>query len=100
MPRLRWIIMAALALLLCFIAGTAYFFEIRKIVYLNTAIEERSAKLVEKERNVKDYREKINFYKTKEGIAHLAREQYNLAFPGERVYIIIPASADKNRLYP
>lgn len=94
MPRLRWIFVAAFAILLCFIAGTAYFFEIQKLTRLKAAIAERSAKLEEKERSVREYREKVNFYKTKEGIAHLAREQYNLAFPGERVYVVVGTSSD------
>jgi cell division protein FtsB len=94
MPRLRWIFVAAITTLFLFIVGTIYFFEIQKIARLRLAVAERSAKLAEKERNVREYREKVNFYKTKEGIAHLAREQYNLAFPGERVYMIASASSD------
>ena len=100
MPRLRWIIVAAFSFLLFFIAGTAYFFEIQRISHLKAAVAERSAKLAEKERSVQEYREKVNFYKTKEGIAHLAREQYNLAFPGERVYLVVNISSDLPRTYP
>ena len=100
MPRLRWIVVAALGLLLFCIAGTAYFFEIQKIARLKAEVADRSAKLAEKERSVREYREKVNFYKTKEGIAHLAREQYNLAFPGERVFIIVNTSPDKSAGYP
>ena len=94
MPRLRWIFVAAMVTLLLFIAGTVYFFEIQKIARLRLAVAERSAMLAEKEQTVKELREKVAFYKTDEGIAHLAREQYNLAFPGERVYVISSASSD------
>jgi cell division protein FtsB len=94
MPRLRWIFAAAIVTLFLFIAGTVYFFEIQKLARLRILVAERSAKLAEKERSVKEYREKVNFYKTKEGIAHLAREQYNLAFPEEQVYVIMGASSD------
>lgn len=100
MPRLRWIIFAAFGLLVVFIAGTVYFYELQKIASLREAIAERTAQLEERERNVQAYREKINFYKTKEGIAHLAREQYNLALPGERVFIVVPNSADPVLEYP
>jgi cell division protein FtsB len=93
-PRLRRIFVAAIVTLFLFIAGTTYFFEIQKLARLSIMVAERSAKLAEKERSVREYREKVNFYKTKEGIAHLAREQYNLAFPGERVYVIAGASSD------
>lgn len=95
MPRLRWIVVAALGLLLSFIAGTAYFFELQRIFQLKAAIAERSARLKEQEQMVNEYREKIEFYKTKAGIAHLAREQYNLAFPGERVFVIVDISSDR-----
>ena len=94
MPRLRWVFVFAIVALFTFIVGTACFFELRKITRLQMAIEERSVRMAEKERAVEEYREKINFYKTKEGIAHLAREQHNLIFPGERVYIISSASED------
>ena len=88
MPRLRWMFVAALGTLLFFIAATVYYFEFRKLTRLKVAFVENSAKLEEKERSVRNYREKVAFYKTDEGIAHLAREQSNLAFPGERVYIV------------
>ena len=88
MPRLRWMFVAAFAVLLSFIAATVYYFEIQKLTRLKIAVAESSAKLAEKKRNVESYREKVAFYRTDEGMAHLAREQYNLAFPGEDVYII------------
>ena len=94
MPRLRWMFVAAFAALLFFIAATVYYFEFQKLTRLKFAVAESSAKLAEKERSVKNYREKVTFYKTDEGIAHLAREQYNLAFPGERVYTIERTSPD------
>ena len=100
MPRLRWIFVAAVGTLFLFIAGTIFFFEIQKLVRLRILVAERSAKLAEKELSVKAYREKVDFYKTKEGIAHLAREEYNLAFPGEQVYVIAGASSDFPPLAP
>ena len=100
MPRLRWMFITALATLLFFIAATVYYFEYLKLTRLKFALTESSAKLAEKERSVKNYREKVAFYKTDEGIAHLAREQYNLAFPGERVYTIERASPGKEVIRP
>ena len=88
MPRLRWMFVAAFATLIFFIAATVYYFEFQKLTRLKIAVAESSAKLEEKEHSVRNFREKVAFYKTDEGIAHLAREQYNLAFPGERVYIV------------
>ena len=79
---------AALGILLAFIAATVCYFEIQRLMRLKLAVAESSARLMEKERSVGNYREKVAFYRTDEGIAHLAREQYNLAFPGEQVFII------------
>ena len=94
MPRLRWMFVAALAILLFFITVTVFHFEFQKLKRLKFAVTESTVRLAEKERNVKNFREKVAFYKTDEGMAHLAREQYNLVFPGERVFIIKKASPD------
>jgi len=80
---------AAFAILIFFITATVYYFEFRRLARLRIAVAESSARLAEKEQSVRNYREKVDFYRTDEGIAHLAREQYNLAFPGELVYVII-----------
>ena len=79
---------AALVTLLVFIIATIYYFEFRLLRRLDVAVAESSDRLAERGRSVRNYRERVAFYRTDEGIAHLAREHYNLAFPGERVYII------------
>ena len=73
--------------------GTHYFFEVRQIARLNEAIEDREAMLREKQDSVRDIREKVSFYKTQEGIEHLAREQYNLVLSGERVILLTSPDA-------
>ena len=94
MPRLRWMFAAALATLFFFIAATVYYFEFRRLTRLKFAVAENSARLAEIERSVKNYREKVAFYETEEGMAHLAREQYNLVFPGERIFIVQRESSE------
>ncbi len=88
MLRLRWILLAALLSLFAAIMGTSYLLEIRKINQLTGLVDERMAVLVSMSRTVQELREKIAFYSTSEGLAHLAREQYNLSFPGELVFKI------------
>lgn len=68
--------------------GTAYFLELRKIHRLTALADERMVVLVSMSRSVQELQEKVIFYSTPEGVAHLAREQYNLSFPGERVFKI------------
>ncbi len=65
-----------------------YWFEYKKILQTQEAIEKREAILKEKRDNVQTYKEKVEFYQTREGIEHLAREQYNLVTSGERVIIL------------
>ncbi len=88
MLRLRWILLAALLSLFSAIMGTSYFLEIQKINRLTAIVDERMAILVSMSRAVQELQEKIAFYGTTEGLAHLAREQYNLSFPGEMVFKI------------
>ncbi|MDD2452354.1 MAG: septum formation initiator [Synergistaceae bacterium] len=86
MLRLRWILLAAFLGLFAAIMGTEFFLEFRKIARLTSLTDERMVRLVSMSRSVQELREKVSFYSTPEGVAHLAREQYNLSFPGERVF--------------
>ncbi len=89
MPPLRKLILTAAIALVLLIICTIYFFEFQRIEQLWSFIEERDKVLSEKKESIRSYKEKISFYKTREGIEHLAREQYNLVFPGERVIMIV-----------
>ena len=88
MPSLKRILIGAFILLVLSIAATYYLFEVRRILQIQEAIGEREAVLNEKRESLRSYREKVAFYKTKEGFEHLAREQYNLVEPGERVFLL------------
>jgi len=79
---------AAFATLSIFISATMYYFELQRSSRLTSAVAENLVRLTELERRVSNYREKVAFYETEEGMAHLAREQYNLVFPGERIFVI------------
>ncbi len=89
MPPLRRILIIVLSVVVFAILFSYYIFEIRKILQFNSAIAEREAERNEQRELVKSYKEKVSFYKTKEGIEHLAREQYNLVAPGERVFLLV-----------
>ncbi|MBR1671507.1 MAG: septum formation initiator family protein [Fretibacterium sp.] len=88
MPPLRRILLASVLLLVLSITVTYYIFEISRIVQLNGAIERQEAVLRERRENVRNYQDQVAFYKTREGIEHLAREQYNLVLPGERMILL------------
>ena len=89
MPPLRRILIWTVLILFLAIIFTYYAFEINNIFKLTEAKAEREAMLEEKRQLVESYKDKVEFYKTKEGIEHLAREQYNLVAPGERVILLV-----------
>jgi len=92
--RLRWIVLAAIVILFVTIMGTAYILEWRQVDRLSSTLDERMKLLIEKTRSLQDLRERISFYSTAEGVAHLARDQYNLVMPGEMIYRIVVTSKD------
>ncbi|MFP4482597.1 MAG: FtsB family cell division protein [Thermovirgaceae bacterium] len=94
MPRLRWVVLFAAALCILAIIGTAYIMEIQKIRRLSLLVDQRMDRLVRTNREIQALEDKIRFYNTPEGIARLAREQFNLTFPGEQIFRIEVVSDD------
>ncbi len=94
MIRLRWVALITAGLCFLAIVGTAYILELRKIGRLGSIVDERMDRLVAITRDVQVLKEKILFYKTPEGVARLAREQFNLTYPGERIFRIEIVSGD------
>ena len=88
MPSFRQIIFFALGVLGLAITWSYYRFELDRIAEICEQIAKSEAVLKEKRESVRDYKEKVEFYKTQEGIEHLAREQYNLIGKGERVILL------------
>lgn len=88
MPSFRQVVFFALIVLGLAITGSYYRFELERIAEIREQIEKSEAVLKNKRDSVRDYKEKVAFYKTKEGVEHLAREQYNLVGNGERVILL------------
>ncbi|HON33286.1 MAG TPA: septum formation initiator [Synergistales bacterium] len=94
MIRLRWVALITAGLCFLAIVGTAYILELKKIGRLGSIVDERMDRLVAATRDVQVLKEKILFYKTPEGVARLAREQFNLTLPGERIFRVEVVSQD------
>lgn len=88
MPSIKRIIFIVLFVVGIAITLSYYRFELERIAQIREAIAKSEAILKEKREAVRDYKEKVAFYKTQEGAAHLAREQYNLVENGERVILL------------
>lgn len=87
MPRLRWILFLVGSSLVTLIAATTLWFEAERTFHFLRMIGGKTRDLDEKRESVTATREKIAFYKTDEGIAHLGRELYNFVYPGETIYL-------------
>jgi cell division protein FtsB len=93
-PRLRWIIFAAAITFLIAVLLTSFFKELEKIDILSDTLDKRMEELVTEERKSQELKQKIEYYSTPEGIARLAREQFNLVLSGEVMYKIEITSND------
>ena len=94
LKRILWAILAVFGIA---IAVSYYRFELDRIAEINEAIAKSEAELARKQEIVRIYREKAAFYKTKEGVEHLAREQYNLIGDKERVFLLV--SPDNSNIF-
>ena len=89
MVSIRKIFFITLAVLGLALTVSYYRFELDRIASIREAIAKSEAELERKREIVRIYREKAAFYKTQEGIEHLAREQYNLVGNQERVFLLV-----------
>jgi len=93
-PRLRWVLFAAMVTFLIAVLLTSFFKEIKRVNDLSDVLDKRMEELVAEERKEQELRHKIDYYSTPEGIARLAREQFNLIQSGEKIYKIETSSGD------
>jgi len=93
-PRLRWIIFAAAVTFLIAVLLTSFFKELERIDVLSGTMDKRMEELVAEERKSQELKQKIEYCSTPEGIARLAREQFNLVLSGEVIYKIEITSND------
>lgn len=93
-PRLRWVIFIAAVTFLMAVLLTSFFKEIERVDILSGTLDKRMEELVAEERKSQELKQKIEYYSTPEGIARLAREQFNLVLSGEVIYKIEIISND------
>ena len=100
MPRLRWILLATVFGLASAVLLTAYTFEAARIARLSQQVDQRMDTIVRMNRELERLRDSIAYYKTTEGMARLAREQFNLAYPDERIYKLVVVSGEPPKVLP
>ncbi len=97
MPKLRWLIVCALASFIVAVTAATFFKEVGRIERLSGALEVRMEELVELTRKNQELAEKISNLATDEGIAHEATVHFNLVKSGEKIYRIRYVSEDALR---
>ncbi len=94
MPKLRWVAIVCTCFLFLAIMATSYYYEFLKISRFSSKLDSQMSRLVLLSRTMQEYQEKIDYYSTPEGVARLAREEFNFAYPDEKIYKIILVSSD------
>lgn len=94
-PKLRWVIFVAAVTFLIAVMVTSFFREFTRVETLSSTLDQRMQDLVTVERDSQELQQKIDYYSTPEGIARLAREQFNLVRSGEVMYKIEIISPDE-----
>ena len=95
--KLRWVVFWAVIGVGIAMLVTSVLNEFDRQKRMAELIREKEAALVQAQDRLSRLRERVQFFKTKEGQAWLAREKLNMAFSGEEIYKIEgePRSADK-----
>jgi len=93
-PKIRWVVIYALTSFVMAVTVATLFREIGRIDKLSDILEARMEELVELTRKNQELQEKISYYSSPAGIAYLAREEFNLVRPGEKIYRIEIISED------
>jgi len=92
--RLRWVMALAVLGVVLAIIGTGTFIELRRASRLKTLVDTRMEELVRLSRTIQELQGQLRYLQTPEGIARRARQEFNLTFPGERIYRIEIQSED------
>ena len=84
--KLRWVVIAAAASVAAAILATAMFREFSRQKELQALMDQKNAALTEAQDRLSRMRDRVEFFKTEEGQAWIAREKLNMAFSGEEIY--------------
>ncbi len=86
--RLRWVTFWAVAAVAVAMLATSVFSEFRRQRQMVALIREKTKALEQAQDRLSRMRDRIEFLKTEEGQAWIARDRLNMAFSGEEIYKI------------
>jgi cell division protein FtsB len=97
MPKIRWLMIYAVTSFIMAVTVATFFREVGRIDRLSDTLDTRMEELVELTRKNQDLQKKVSYYASPAGIADLARKEYNMVRPGEKIYRIEIISEDQLR---
>jgi cell division protein FtsB len=97
MPKIRWLLIYAVTTFIMAVTVVTFFKEIGRIERMSDALDAKMEEMVELARKNQELHDKIAYYSSPAGIAHVATEEYNLVRPGEKIYKIEIISEDRLR---
>nr|WP_321499760.1 septum formation initiator family protein [uncultured Dethiosulfovibrio sp.] len=94
MVPIRWVLFWAIVGLIMAVLSTALLREWSRVQFLKETLSQSEEEVKSLTRELERAKERLDFYRTPEGKARLAREQFNLVLPGEKIYKISVQSGD------
>ncbi|MFA0888537.1 MAG: septum formation initiator family protein [Synergistales bacterium] len=95
MVRLRWVFTLAVLGVILAIIGTGTVIELRRANRLKSMVDARMEEMVRLSRTIQELQTQLRYLQSPEGIARKARQDFNLTFPGEKIYRIEIESGDR-----
>ncbi|MGN0838249.1 MAG: cell division protein [Pyramidobacter sp.] len=94
--KLRWVAFAAAVAVMAAMFATTMYKEYSRQTELKKLIQQKTQALEEAQDRLSRMRDRVEFFKTEEGQAWIARDKLNMAFSGEEIYKIegTPSSGD------
>ena len=84
--RLRWVFLFTLVAISLGVLYTSYSYELARMHRLTSLLDRKMTALVQLQRKLEKMREKIEYVQTQEGLTDMARREFNMLLPNERLF--------------
>ncbi len=85
-PRLRWVILFTLVGVCLGALWTSYSYELARMHRLTALLDRKMTALAQLQRKLESTREQLRYAQTEEGLAEIAKRDYNMLGPDERLF--------------
>ncbi len=85
-PRLRWVFLLTLVGVCLGVLWTSYGYELARMHRLTALLDRKMTALAQLQRKLESTREQLQYVQTQEGLAEIARRDFNMLGPDERLF--------------